>query len=135
MCKVDMALPKNKQGDFIYYGEPEFVDRIINAWKSKNTSNNSSKLKGEYGTVYKVANVNVANTEYYVKQIIPTHFNKNFLGNMKKVIREIEISNILTASVPNSVSNLMGARVLSEELIKEGGKKEKEKKSQKKTFS
>jgi len=121
-----MALPKNKQGEFIYYGQPEFVDRIINAWKAKNTSNNSSKLKGVYGTVYKVANVNVGNTEYYVKQIIPTHFTTNFLGNMKKVVREIEISNILTGSVPDSVSNLMGARVLSEDLINEGDRKEKE---------
>jgi hypothetical protein len=129
-----MALPKNKQGEFIYYGQPEFVDRIINAWKAKNTSNNSSKLKGVYGTVYKVANVNVGNTEYYVKQIIPTHFTTNFLGNMKKVVREIEISNILTGSVPDSISNLMGARVLSEEFINEGDKKEKELKQTNKEF-
>lgn len=130
-----MALPKNKQGEFIYYGQPEFVDRIINAWKTKNTSNNSSKLKGVYGTVYKVANVNVGNTEYYVKQIIPTHFTTNFLGNMKKVVREIEISNILTGSVPDSVSNLMGARVISEDLINEGDRKEKELKQTNKGFS
>uniref|UniRef100_A0A6C0ANM3 Protein kinase domain-containing protein n=1 Tax=viral metagenome TaxID=1070528 RepID=A0A6C0ANM3_9ZZZZ len=129
-----MALPKNKQGNFVYYGQPEFVDRIINAWKAKNTSKNSSKLKGVYGTVYKVANVNVANTEYYVKQIIPTHFNKDFLGNMKKAIQEIEISNILTASVPDSISNLMGARVLSEELINKGDIKEKEEKKKKNFF-
>jgi SAM-dependent methyltransferase len=119
-----MALPTIKQGEFNYYGQPEFVDRIINAWKSKNARNNSYKLQGFYGTVYKVANVNVENTEYYVKQIIPSHYNATFLGNMEKIIREIEISNILTGLVPDSVSNLMGARVPSEELINEGAKKE-----------
>lgn len=117
-------LPKTKQGEFNYYGQPEFVDRIINAWKAKNVSNRQSKLSGVYGTVYKVANnVNVDRTQYYVKQIAPIKSSLDFLGNMNKAIQEIEISNILTGLVPDSVSNLKGARVLSEELIDQANKR------------
>ena len=115
-------LEKKDDGNFTYYGEKEFVDRIISAWKAKEQQNKSSSMSGIYGTVYKLSNnVNVEKKQYYVKQIKPTSY--KFIENVNNILNEIELSNILTAKVPDIVSNLKGARIINSATIEEVSKK------------
>jgi serine/threonine protein kinase len=115
-------LPKKDDGDFTYYGEKEFVDRIIAAWKAKEQQNKSSSMHGVYGTVYKLSNnVNVEKKQYYVKQIIPKRGDYAF--NISQILNEVELSNILTAKFPDSVSNLKGAKIMNRARIEGAIKK------------
>jgi len=115
-------LPKKDNGDFTYYGEKEFVDRIIAAWKVKKQQNKNVSMRGVYGTVYKLSNnVNVNKTQYYVKQIIPKTI--DFAFNINQILNEIEVSNILTAKIPDSVSNLKGARIMNSARMEASTKK------------
>jgi len=115
-------LPKKDDGDFTYYGEKEFVDRIIAAWKAKEQQNKSSSMHGVYGTVFKLTNnINVEKKQYYVKQIRPTSY--KFTENVNNILNEIELSHILTAKIPDSISNLKGARIINSATIEEVSKK------------
>jgi hypothetical protein len=92
MAESPGKLAKSEYGDFIYYGENEFIDRIIGAWKAEN-ERKTTMLRGVYGSVYKVSNsLNVNNKQYYVKQITPSSY--KFTDNVKNILKEIELSNI-----------------------------------------
>ena len=125
--RIPGKLPISIEGSNTYYGQRQLVDRVIKQWLTANKTKLESK-SGAFGTVYKVTNtllspnIKIDNKQYYVKQLIIDE-TRNFQG-VEDILNEITMSNELTELVPDSVSNLKGARLSTVEkkayLIYEG---------------